>query len=86
MSEGRRITLDPIAEPIIVETEVREVESTIPAGFRIEWISGSHEGVDFDLSAGAGVGSKYLTIRVGDRYWVVDMELWFTEFLNRVFD
>jgi hypothetical protein len=75
VSEGRRITLDPLAT-FPIEMELREVESTIPAGFQMEWISGedTETGTKFEMLAGAGVGSKYLTFSYGERAFVVDMK------------
>lgn len=39
---------------------------TIFAGFQMDWIGGDDPdtGVEFNLSAGAGVGSKYMCLRV----------------------
>lgn len=63
---GRRITLDPI-EPMgefEVPLKARQVESSLPAGFRIGWVDGTvtqgaHPGEAFDLTVGAGVGSPW---------------------------
>lgn len=39
---------------------------TIFAGFQVNWVDGDdpESGAEFSLSAGAGVGSKYMTLRV----------------------
>lgn len=71
-SGGRRITLDPI-RTFSIPVEVREVESTIPCGFQSVWLTASDEGKDIgNITAGAGVGSKWGTIKVGDRCYCFD--------------
>ena len=82
---GRRITLDPI-ETIPVTAVVRRVESTIPCGFQVHWFEGESEGVKYDLAAGAGMGSRWLTMHVGGRSYCVDMSEWFEKFLREVID
>ena len=44
----------------------RASDPTIFAGFQIDWINGTDpdSGAQIDLSAGAGLGSKYMTLRV----------------------
>lgn len=65
---GREITLDPIIEVKPLEFPRRRVESTVPAGFRVDWMSGTTEydgqTYRFEMTAGAGVGSPYLTLKV----------------------
>lgn len=74
-SGGRRITLEPLAEGKL-EIDVKRVESSIPCGFRQEWISGEdkEEGLEFSLTSGAGVGSPYMVLKVnGHGEEIVDM-------------
>jgi hypothetical protein len=44
----------------------RTSHPTIFAGFQINWIDGDDPatGAEIDLSAGAGLGSKYMTLRI----------------------
>lgn len=68
-SGGRQMTLDPVMDRQPLKVIPRRVESTIAAGFRVDWITGtgSQEGdeVDgFDLTCGAGVGGRYLILHV----------------------
>jgi hypothetical protein len=37
---------------------------TIFAGFRTEWASGEQDGIEYEMAAGAGLGSPYLTYSV----------------------
>ena len=78
---GRRITLDPI-QLLPITVDVREVESTIPCGFRQAWVDGEHNGTTFDIAAGAGLGSRWLTIHYGDRYFCMDIEDFLKSFLE----
>lgn len=64
-------------------------EDTIQHGLRVEWLSGSdEEGLTFDLTAGAGVGSPYLilTVTEGDRTIreVVDMRTVVHDWVDQV--
>lgn len=79
-SGGRQITLDPI-QVLSVTVDVREVESTIPCGFRQEWVDGEHNGTKFDICSGAGLGSRWLTIHYGDRSFCMDIEVFLRSFL-----
>lgn len=64
-SGGRRITLDPMMARDPLTIQPVRVESAIPAGFRIDWLSGEDEkGMTFNLACGAGVGSPYMTLTV----------------------
>jgi len=64
---GRPLTLEPI-RVIPVTIEVREVESTIPCGLQIEWVSGTTpDDKPIELTAGAGMGSRWGTIHYGGR-------------------
>lgn len=80
-SGGRQITLDPL-RLLPITVDVREVESTIPCGFSMEWVTGTHDGKEFDISAGAGVGSRWLTISYGGRYFCMDIEDFLRAFLD----
>lgn len=71
-SGGRRLTLDPIRELPITLT-IREVESTIPAGFQMAWVTGDVNGDELEVSTGSGVGSKYGTIQYQGKRYVFDV-------------
>lgn len=75
-SGGRPLTLDPLAEHDVV-MPARKVESSIAAGFRVDWVSGDNDDVTFQLCAGAGFGSPYMVLTVKldgrDVQEVVDM-------------
>lgn len=70
--DGKPVTLDPL-RTFEIPVELREVESTIPCGFRMGWLDGDDKGTPFSLAAGAGCGSKWLTFSYGDRDFCVDM-------------
>lgn len=59
---GRKLTLDPISR-IPITIHVREVESTIPCGFQVNFGEVDVDGHLFEVTAGAGVGSEWLTFR-----------------------
>lgn len=75
-SGSRRLSLDPLAEHDVV-MHARKVESSIEAGFRVQWLSGESDDVKAELCAGAGFGSPYMTLSldIGDKHVeeVVDM-------------
>jgi len=55
----------------------------------VEWISGEGDGIEFDLTAGAGVGSPYLRLTVtlanGDRVVeVIDIRKGLTAWVNAI--
>lgn len=80
----RKITLDPVRE-IETTIKIREVESTIAAGFKIEWMSGSEPSVgEYAMYAGAGVGSRWLTMHVGGKEYAIDMAEFFQNFIAEV--
>lgn len=84
MSEKRKLTLDPIRE-IEMTVKIREVESTIAAGFKIEWMSGEEPSIgEYALYAGAGVGSRWLTMHVAGKEYAVDMAEFFQRFIAEV--
>lgn len=58
---GRRLTLDPLAEHTL-PIQLREVESTIPCGFQIDWVSGEKGDEEYRVAVGAGMGSEWATI------------------------
>lgn len=69
---GRSITLAPLQTHEITLT-VREVESSLPCGFRVGWLSGEAEpGDKFELLAGAGVGSPWMIFERHGREFVID--------------
>ena len=86
---SRSITLDPLLEHDLTLTAKR-VESALAAGLRMSWITGGNEdeGVEFDLSCGAGVGSPYMILSVtkdGEtRYEVADVRTMLQTWVNAV--
>ena len=80
---GRQITLDPIRE-IPIELTIREVESTIPAGYQSEWGSVDVDGDDLFLGGGAGFGSKYGTITFRGKSYVFTANEIVEKFLDAV--
>jgi hypothetical protein len=69
--EGRQITLEPLIDTPAIEVQPRRVETTIPCGFQVHWGDGAATfaevgEVTFDISCGAGVGSRWLTLCVKD--------------------
>jgi hypothetical protein len=69
-----------IIESFQIPLDVQEVTVTgaIECGFQVEWVTATAEdGAEIDASAGAGVGSAWMTVRVtrGDqtRYARVDI-------------
>ncbi len=65
-------TLNPI-RTIPLQTPWREVESTVPCGLRINWVSGDKDGEEFDLESGAGCGNPWSTFSYKGRYFCIDM-------------
>lgn len=66
-SEGRSLGRDDIT---VSTTEVpvpfhrTDGTPTLFAGFRVGWMDGTDGGIEYDMAAGAGCGSKYLTLQV----------------------
>lgn len=80
-------TLDPPIREIEMSINIREVESTLSAGFRIEWMSGEAPEVGkYSMYTGAGVGSRWLTMHVADKEYAVDMAEFFRRFIAEVTD
>jgi hypothetical protein len=82
---GRRLRLENLIEDITpVQVAPRRVESSIEAGFRMEWLSGEDDELgEVTLTSGAGCGSKWMVMslkhpQLGSIEEVVDM----TEFLQ----
>lgn len=71
---GRRMTLDPVRSAHL-SIAAREVESTLPCGFRQGWVEGdvAATGKHFSLEAGAGVGSRWLTFTYDGRDFCMDV-------------
>lgn len=72
-TNGRKITLDPLREKVL-PTPWREVESSVPCGFRAEWVSGEREGAKFSLMVGAGVGSPWMTFAYRGRDYCINVK------------
>ena len=66
---GRRITLDPI-QLLPITLNIREVESTLPAGFQSAWGEVEIDGDALKLTAGAGLGSQWGTITFRGKCYV----------------
>lgn len=69
---GRRLTLDNVLEGLApLELPRRRVESSIPCGFQVEWMTAEFEregkpGWTLSLTAGAGFGSRWMVLTVRD--------------------
>ena len=72
-SNGRRITLEPL-QILTLAIPMREVESTLPCGFRQSWVSGDSGKKKFSLTSGAGCGSRWMTFDYAGRQFCVDIE------------
>jgi hypothetical protein len=89
---GRRLTLDPIVPLVPLDAQPRRVESSMPAGFRVMWLDGGDAIYQFSLTAGAGVGSKYLvlTLRIRDgdiiAEEVIDVEDLTRRWISKILD
>jgi hypothetical protein len=86
---SRAITMDALLPIREVPTQPSRVESAIPAGFRVPWIDGSDRKttVSFAMTAGAGCGSKYLTLSVyRDGKPIADEVIDMAEFAQRWVD
>lgn len=68
VSAGRRLTLEPVMPVEAIEIRPRRVESSIEAGFRVDWLTASGDDAGdcdlIELTAGAGVGSKWMCLHV----------------------
>jgi hypothetical protein len=51
-------------EEVVVLTYRTDGHAPLFAGFRAEWASGEQDGISYEMSAGAGLGSPYLTYSV----------------------
>jgi len=70
----RQITLDPLAE-FVAKLPFREVESTLPAGFRVGWMEGTvDDEKKIELLVGAGVGSRWGIIEYDGKSYVFDAQ------------
>lgn len=70
----RRMTLDPIRS-LIAAIPFREVESSLPCGLRVEWVSAEHEGKElFTLTVGAGCGSRWMVMNYGGKQYIAGVE------------
>lgn len=80
---SRRLTLDPVAEHTLAIT-LREVESSIPAGFQVEWGTVDVDGDELWLGTGAGFGSGWATFRFRDKSYVISASDLVEQFLKAV--
>lgn len=58
-----------IVRPFTIELEVEEIGvlDAIECGFQQGWITGEGDGREIELTAGAGVGSRWALVRVKER-------------------
>ena len=70
----RKIDLDHPLQQADLPIRVREMESTIPCGLRVDWIDakGGDGYPDIDLDCGAGCGSPWIELKYGPREFAVD--------------
>ncbi len=61
---GKELTTDSISPEKEVIAHARELESLIVCGFRVQWLSGASGNRRVELDAGAGMGSKWLTLTI----------------------
>lgn len=72
-ADGTRTPLTLDGPELTLAVTVHEVETTIPCGYQVDWISGEDDdGIEFRLGSGAGFGSFYATFQYGDRQFSLD--------------
>lgn len=71
-SNGRELTLDPI-QKLTLAVPAKQVESSMPCGFRVEWASGEHKGEPFEVLCGAGVGSPWMIFKYKGKEYVAEV-------------
>lgn len=59
MAVIKTLTLDPVGEKTTVALPVWEVEDSIAAAFRINWLNGSNDTTSIRLACGAGCGTPW---------------------------
>ena len=70
-------SMDQVIQSFDIGLAIREVSvgSAITAGFRQSWVDGTtDEGERFDLTVGAGVGSRWGLLKYRGRYLAFDVE------------
>lgn len=80
---GKQLTLDPI-RLVPITLNIREVESAIPAGFQMQWGDVDVDGDKMELTAGAGMGNGWGTIRFRGKDYVWSITELAEAFLNAV--
>ena len=71
---SRPLTLDPLATHKAT-VEWREVETTIPCGFQVQWGTAAlDDGREVELCCGAGFGSNWMTAKVDGKSYCVSAE------------
>jgi hypothetical protein len=73
VSNGRQIMLDPL-RMLNLSVPARQVESILPCGLSMEWATGEHDGSQFGVTVGAGLGSPWLTFCWRDKEYCVNVE------------
>lgn len=77
---------------ITIEIPLEETDAIggIACGLRQEWITAESESLKIELSAGAGTGSPWISIRAevpkGVRYFRYDMRKFLAEFAQKIAD
>jgi hypothetical protein len=73
-SNGRRITMDDFIRKGSQPIEIREVETSLPAGIQMNWVEGDNGELHFSLNTGAGVGSRWMTFHYRDRDFAIEAQ------------
>lgn len=72
----RRATVESVTlEKRTLQVEALRVEHTMPMGFRMGWATGKNEdtNAEFEVNCGAGVGSGWITARLGDQHYAINV-------------
>jgi hypothetical protein len=69
-------SLDEPIRDVTVPLRVREVTTaqSILCGFQVPWGSGSYGDVPLEIGSGAGFGSRWATIRYGERRFAFSVD------------
>jgi hypothetical protein len=79
----RKLTLDPINK-YKLSIELREVETTIPAGFQMEWGTVDVDGSLLEVTSGAGLGSGWACLHFKGKHYVIAVSDIVEAFLNKI--
>lgn len=72
-------------QDIKIDLTVKEVtvEECIQQGFKTQWMEGEDEDGKFVMYSGAGCGSPWLQMQVGDKHYAVNMSDLFQEIITK---